>query len=877
MTHARKRLLGVACLALVTAVPAHGQVVRQLTDTHSSSVNGLRYVVDDAGDWVYLVASTEEFGDNPVAAYQLFRVSTTTGQGARVSDIDGGIAAASVSDDGQWIAFTSRGDPKGQNQDRSEELFVMQSNGTRVVQLTNLASDAEGRIFYPVICGDGSRILFLSDADLGGLNPERRSELWRIQRDGSGLVRVTHMQSGVITSPLIAISDDGTRIVFESNADPLGQNPDGGREIFAVNGDGTDLRQLSSGTKWSESPHISGDGGTVVFQSQEDLAPPGNPLGLRTIYAMNWDGSGLKQLTNGMHGGQWPVVTDDGQTVVFVGTGFHDASQNPDGGAELWSIHRDGTGLLALTDTPVETTFLVPDVAGSGARVLGTYQNAVPAWGDDPDGSGEWFAVAGDGSNPVQLMHAVELYSRTPDVTADGSRIVFAANGTREGSTPDYQSRIYSIAGNGSDLRVLTPFAGRSGKPGISDDGGLVVFESDGDPLGENPDGSLEVFVVQADGTGLRQLTKAGTQGAEQPAISADGRRVAFVSAADLDGAEGPSNTGDVFVIDLGTGQPTRVTFGSANSLEPHIDPRLNRDGTWVVFASTEDYLGSNGDGGAEIYRARTDGSLIEQLTDGDGETWTRHPDISGDGRFVVYVSDTDPLGLNPERNREVFLIDTTDGTTRQLTQTASGYASTPAISDDGAWVYFVSSAELVGTPGGSADVYRCAVASGSIERVSAVHLYSTLTDRPAVSADGAVAAWAKLGDETDTNADLNWELFINVPAKPPRLFITGRSQGGIRWDPKQGAFSYDSIRGDVENLRFVNGVVDLGPVHCLEEDSPDLDVEIHHDQEDPDPFPGRIVFYINRPDMGDILGVETWGTASDGSPREPGAGTCQP
>ena len=85
--------------------------------------------------------------------------------------------------------------------------------------------------------------------------------------------------------------------------------------------------------------------------------------------------------------------------------------------------------------------------------------------------------------------------------------------------------------------------------PGVFDsapawrpDGRRIAFESDGDPLGLNPEHDREIFVMNADGTGVTQLTRNDGVRDEGPAWSPDGQQIAYTS--------GPDNThGDINVM----------------------------------------------------------------------------------------------------------------------------------------------------------------------------------------------------------------------------------------------------------------------------------------------------------------------------------------
>lgn len=104
---------------------------------------------------------------------------------------------ATMSPDGDWVAFTTAG--------RQEDLFVMRTDGTDVRQLTDDLARDRGVTWWP----DGSRILFYSMRDDG-------VEAWSIRPDGSGLTQLTR-STGTGVSRLLTfptVSPDGSRLAF---------------------------------------------------------------------------------------------------------------------------------------------------------------------------------------------------------------------------------------------------------------------------------------------------------------------------------------------------------------------------------------------------------------------------------------------------------------------------------------------------------------------------------------------------------------------------------------------------------------------------------------------------------------------------------------
>ena len=262
----RSRTAMLLCVLLGVATIAPAQTVRQITD-EKTTVSGPG-VMDDAGSAIWAGTSGDFAGENPDRTFQIVRFDPATGAATPITDFpDGTAAIVSVSDDGEWLAFTSPSDLTGNNPDQSLELFVMRSDGTQMTQLTDDPAPDAGSVGTIALSGDGSRIAFVANTDPLGTNPDARDQIFVIDRDGTGLAQLTQATAG---SPgTVSISDDGSRIAFVFDGDPLGSNLDLGGEVFAIEADGTDLRQLTVTPAGFSSggPTISGNGQRIAFQS----------------------------------------------------------------------------------------------------------------------------------------------------------------------------------------------------------------------------------------------------------------------------------------------------------------------------------------------------------------------------------------------------------------------------------------------------------------------------------------------------------------------------------------------------------------------------------------------------------------------------------
>ncbi|MGI0149274.1 MAG: TolB family protein, partial [Thermoplasmata archaeon] len=554
-----------------------------------------------------------------------------------------------------------------------------------------------------------------------------------------------------------------------------------------------------------------------------------------------------------------PSITDDGQFVFFssdygTGTGRH----------EIWKIKTDGTGLTQLTSGVSPITHDRPVVAGGGARVafLGT-----PQVGDSYDEPGELDVMTGTGGNLRTLIAAASRDLERPEITRDGTRIVFESNMNPFGTNPDGGYEIFRIQADGSGLAQVTHMpAGDAHDPSIAADGNTIVFSSDADPTGQNPDGIYQIFLIHADGTGIQQLTDSSTPNTYDPMISANGAVVIFFS-----------DTG--FGFDLLAVNADGSGLHYLTSGDYSWGHRVDDTGTWVAFMSTGNLTGASPFGRYQTYRIRTDGTGLQRVST-DATRNEYYPDISGSGTRIVYLSSANPVGLNPSHFDQLFTYDAAASQTRQVTMAPGvGTAALPAsISGDGSWVVWTASAPFdESDPNLYRDLYRAPTTGGAVERIGAQSPNGFIPNNaPRTDMSGSRIVFDGQDDPTEQNPDHSFDLWLVDIAKDPEIRVGRGAPTLVSWDYEAGPLRYDVIRGDVDNLGpGTAGTVDLGPVACLENDSPDSNTLGFEDAVQPPP--GHAFFFLYRGSRGLNYGPGSWGQSSNGSERAPGSGVCAP
>ena len=289
-----------------------------------------------------------------------------------------------------------------------------------------------------------------------------------------------------------------------------------------------------------------------------------------------------------------------------------------------------------------------------------------------------------------------------PSLSQDGTRVAYeiaAGNRTyakRYGNVvialADLAARTVDVVAGGQRGRLVET----AYDPALSGDGHVVAYTSVvADPMSPSSSWSTRVRVRD-----LRSPAAAATlprAGAYEPAVSGDGRRIAFSAFTRGGGRERLQ----VYVFDRRTGRTTLVSrIGArAAAAAEAWDPALSHDGARIAFAAS-----SRAGGRARVY-VRDLAERTSRAVSGERAGFASEPAISGDGRRVVF-SELAGGGAQSRLGRpaqRLLMHDLAGGGAWQVSLGADGsrlggWSGQPQISGDGARVAFTTDA---GTPAG--------------------------------------------------------------------------------------------------------------------------------------------------------------------------------
>ncbi|MFO1487578.1 MAG: Calx-beta domain-containing protein [Verrucomicrobiota bacterium] len=426
---------------------------------------------------------------------------------------------------------------------------------------------------------------------------------------------------------------------------------------------------------------ISADASTVVFASyasnlttndanfDNDVFSFNTSNGVVSLVSVNLAGTGAGNSYSGS-----PRVSASGRYVVFV----------------------SGASNLTTNDTDFQYDLFLRDTVSNRTELV----SHVPSGNASGNSSSDYPVITPDGGQVAFLSYCSDLVSNDQNSSPD----IFLW--TRTNSVVELISVNRTNTGTANDS---------SYSPAISTSGRYVAFESYASDLGvTDTNNNLDVYVRDRINATNRLCSRSltgggGNDASYEPVFSADERFVLFRSSASDLVVNDTNNVTDVFLYDLSTGslQVVNVNTNGVPGNGYSYDADISADGRYVTFYSDATDLTSDaliGGIGNIFLRDRTAGTTVLVSRNchgtGGGDNGSFNPQISSDGRYVVFesyaqdlVSGTFNGYINIYRFDRLTSAVTLISQNRSLTGGADGYSASPSISTNGAGIVFNSSA----------------------------------------------------------------------------------------------------------------------------------------------------------------------------------------
>jgi TolB protein len=269
---------------------------------------------------------------------------------------------------------------------------------------------------------------------------------------------------------------------------------------------------------------------------------------------------------------------------------------------------------------------------------------------------------------PRQLTAIINSY---PSPSPDGDRVVFQSNRTG-------RFELYVMNRDGTGLRQLTSSPGHNVTPKWSPDGTLIVFAAE-----PQPDNS-EIYIMNADGSGQRLLNPAWGDDSH-PRFSPDGARVIFNSSRNTPdrSVEWGKQWHDIYSVKVDGSDLRQHTHCHSVCTYPGFSP----DGQWIVYRKVVDVPGFEWDltsssRNSEVFIARVDGRDERNVS--NSAAFDGWPVFTSDGRGVIFSSNR---AGRPNVGQLYFVALDGSAPPSALTSGARSVAQ-PAISRDGKWLF---------------------------------------------------------------------------------------------------------------------------------------------------------------------------------------------
>ena len=286
-------------------------------------------------------------------------------------------------------------------------------------------------------------------------------------------------------------------------------------------------------------------------------------------------------------------------------------------------------GTSPVSSQPVLTSSTQPETTVSVSA------DGMLVYGRDVSGNQADIYLAAAGGTAETQLTTDPAFDACATFTPDGDGIAFCSN--RSGSL-----EIWMMNRDGTNQHQVTDIGGTSVFPEVSPDGSKIVFS--GSPDANGPEGETDIWVVNVDGSGLAQLTTAA--GADAYATwSPDGTQLAWLSVQ--------SGATEIWAMDSDGANPHALTTDATSKDQL---PDWSPDGAKIAYESAGVCAPGTACPG-HIFVMNADGTNPVQITTGTGDDFG--PAWSPDAKRVAFV--------RAEGGKQYIHVVNSDGTNEQI------------------------------------------------------------------------------------------------------------------------------------------------------------------------------------------------------------------
>lgn len=611
---------------------------------------------------------------------------------------------------------------------------------------------ANGSTRYVVLSSDGNTVAFYSFAtNLDPTDRNQAGDVFAYDISTKSLERVSRSFDGRDSDAIsggggVAVSGDGRFVSFVSEATNLVPNDTNGQsDAFLADRESGNIRRITVSSSGAQASGVTDRRFDEIESSFIDDAPSISDDGRYVAFASNAD----NLVENDKNRGWDLFLYDRVEETVTLQTRRNDGQQAfRDGGS--YGPVLSGKGRYVAFHSFADFFADIPE------RLLNSFFEGIPLYRDLAGKelqmmlvteSGELFGTLDTPLLPTRGLSSVNGQPTT--ISDDGSTVGFFTcerlserdvdpNVSAGPTTCNVDSYVFKAQSNTTEI-ISVNLQGKNATPAyiasLSGDGALASFHTHNDQIDPIAEDGLSSVYLRDRRSGSIQLQSTGLGGApadkdvSSGKLSGDGRFIVFTTAATNLVASGVVPTEqDIFIREISTGATISLT-PTVNGTAPNGESRFGRfdyfgnavstTGRFIVFESLASnlVLGDNNDS-ADIFCFDMAEQRLKRVTPSSGgETngESSHPNISGDGRYIVFSSAAANLVADDDNGlTDIFVYDQLTNkfalvSRKEAGRPASGPSEHAVISRDGRFIAFSSRADDIvsGDTNMTADIFR--------------------------------------------------------------------------------------------------------------------------------------------------------------------------